>query len=749
MRLDNISNQVYIVAVNEANLQSHEYVTPEHFLYAALMFDVGKNIINSSGGDAEAIISDLQTYFEEHMTKIAYDNPVESVALVRMFELAAAQALNSEKTEVSLGDLLVAVFNLTESYAVYIMAKNGVDRLSMLKYISHNLKKDTPDKLKSYLDKEQGNGANTKEKAEKGVLSTYAVNLTERAALGELDPLIGREDVLERTVQVLCRRLKNNPVHVGDAGVGKTAIVEGLAQKIVAGSVPQALKNANIYYVDMGTVVAGTKFRGDFEDRLIKLLDAASAEKSAIIYIDEIHNLVGAGSISGGSMDAASILKPYLSKGKLRFIGSTTHEEYKKYFEKDNALTRRFQRIDVLEPTIEDAVKILKGIKSNYENYHGVVYHNDIILLACQLSDKFINDRKLPDKAIDVIDETGAFLRIQHGDEQNITVTKNDIERTVALMAKVPENSISENEIDKLKTLEDRIRSKVFGQDKAVGAVVNAIKASRSGLNEAEKPVASLLFVGPTGVGKTEIAKQLAENLNIGLLRFDMSEYQEAHSVARLIGSPPGYVGYEEGGLLTDAVRRQPYCVLLLDEIEKAHPNILNILLQVMDYGVLTDNSGKKADFRNVILIMTSNAGAKEIGKNIIGFDDSKLGFSAIDREVERVFSPEFRNRLDEIVTFNYVDKDMAVLITQKAITALGEKLKGKRIKLQITDEAADWIAEKGLSKKYGAREIIRIVNMDIKKMLVESVLFGKLANGGRAVISIKNDEIKINVTKR
>lgn len=749
MRLDNISNQVYIVAVNEANLQSHEYVTPEHFLYAALMFDVGKNIINSSGGDAEAIISDLQTYFEEHMTKIAYDNPVESVALVRMFELAAAQALNSEKTEVSLGDLLVAVFNLTESYAVYIMAKNGVDRLSMLKYISHNLKKDTPDKLKSYLDKEQGNGANTKEKAEKGVLSTYAVNLTERAALGELDPLIGREDVLERTVQVLCRRLKNNPVHVGDAGVGKTAIVEGLAQKIVAGSVPQALKNANIYYVDMGSIVAGTKFRGDFEDRLIKLLDAASVEKSAIIYIDEIHNLVGAGSVSGGSMDAASILKPYLSKGKLRFIGSTTHEEYKKYFEKDNALTRRFQRIDVLEPTIEDAVKILKGIKSNYENYHGVVYHNDIILLACQLSDKFINDRKLPDKAIDVIDETGAFLRIQHGDEQNIIVTKNDIERTVALMAKVPENSISENEIDKLKTLEDRIRSKVFGQDKAVGAVVNAIKASRSGLNEAEKPVASLLFVGPTGVGKTEIAKQLAENLNIGLLRFDMSEYQEAHSVARLIGSPPGYVGYEEGGLLTDAVRRQPYCVLLLDEIEKAHPNILNILLQVMDYGVLTDNSGKKADFRNVILIMTSNAGAKEIGKNIIGFDDSKLGFSAIDREVERVFSPEFRNRLDEIVTFNYVDKDMAVLITQKAITALGEKLKGKRIKLQITDEAADWIAERGLSKKYGAREIIRIVNMDIKKMLVESVLFGKLANGGRAVISVKNDAIKISFMKK
>lgn len=748
MKLDNISNQVYIVAVNEANLQSHEYVTPEHFLYAALMFDIGKDIIENSGGNSENIIFDLQSYFDKYMARNNSESPVESSAFVRMFEMAAAQALNSEKNEVTIGDLLVIIFNLTESYAVYIMAKNGVDRLSMLKYISHGMKK-SDGKSNDYIDRDQTRLSGAREKNGKNILAVYAVNLTERAALGELDPLIGREDVLERTIQVLCRRIKNNPIHVGDAGVGKTAIVEGLAQKIAAGLVPEALRDANLFYIDMGTIVAGTKFRGDFEERLIKLLDAASAEKNSIIYIDEIHNLVGAGSVSGSSMDAASILKPYLSKGNLRFIGSTTYEEYIKYFEKDNALTRRFQRIDVIEPTIDDAVKILKGIKCNYESYHGVTYGDDVILLACQLSVKYLNDRRLPDKAIDVMDETGAFLRMQHREDSNIAVTKKDIEKTVALMAKVPENSISENEIEKLKTLEDRIKAKVYGQDRAVGAVVNAIKASRSGLNETEKPVANLLFVGPTGVGKTEIAKQLAENLDIGLQRFDMSEYQEAHSVARLIGSPPGYVGYEEGGLLTGAIRKQPYCVLLLDEIEKAHPNILNILLQIMDYGVLTDNSGKKADFRNVILIMTSNAGAKELDRNIIGFDENKINLSVIDKEVERVFSPEFRNRLDEIITFNHIDKDMAVLITKKSIEDLEEKLKNKKVKLKLTDEAINWISEKGLSKKYGAREITRIINQDIKKMLIDDVLFGKLANGGRAVISIKNNEIKMNVTKR
>ncbi len=734
MKLDSICNQVYVVALNEARIQNHEYITPEHFLYAALMFDVGKEIISKSGGNLKNIQNDLIKFFENTIPKKVSNSPVDSFEFVRMFELATAQAHGNGKQTVILGNILVAMFNLPESFASYIMLKNGVDRLFMLKLISSQIEKE-----RSEQENQQAN--NVKE-TEQELLKNFTVNLTEKARNGLLDPLIGRETIIERTIQVLSRRLKNNPIHVGDPGVGKTAIVEGIAQKIANEDVPQILKNSQIYYIDMSAVVAGTKYRGDFEDRLIKLMDALSRVSNPIVYIDEIHTVVGAGAVSGGGIDATSILKPYLAKGDIRFIGSTTFEEYKKYFEKDRALSRRFQKIDIPEPAIDESIKILKGIKEKYEYYHNVTYSDDIIRLVCELAEKYMNDRFMPDKAIDIIDETGAYLRMCNYDGVTKSVSDKDIERTVALMAKIPQKTVSGKEIDKLKNLEECIKSQIFGQDEAVKAVVYAIKASRSGLNDAEKPVASLLFVGPTGVGKTEIAKQLADNLNVKLIRYDMSEYQEKHSVARLIGAPPGYVGYEEGGLLTEAIRKTPHCVLLLDEIEKAHPDIYNVLLQIMDYGSLTDNIGKKADFRNVIVIMTSNAGAKEIGKRVIGYENKKVNTSAIDKEVERIFNPEFRNRLDDIIVFKHIDNEMAKLITTKAINRLGERLSNKHIKIKITEEAEKYISSKGFSEEYGAREIIRVVDKEVKKLLVDEVLFGKLCNGGTATVDYKNNKI-------
>lgn len=729
MEMDNISNQIYFVAHNEAKLKSHEFVTPEHFLYAALLFDEGKSIIENSGGDINKIMDELSNFINDNFYKIENIAPTDSYMLMKMFEISYTYSLSSGKSEITLGDLLASLFNLPESFGVYILVKHGVSKLSILKYISHGTESVSKTEGQSNKQNEQGNNTD--------VLSKYTVDLTQKAAEGKLDPFIGREATINRTLQVLCRRTKNNPIYVGDAGVGKTAIVEGIAHKIADGSVPKLLEGAKIFYIDIGAIVAGTKYRGDFEERLLAILNAASAIKNSILYFDEIHNVVGAGAVSGGSLDAVGMLKPYLAKGELRFIGSTTFEEYKKYFEKDSALTRRFQRIDIDEPSIDDTVKILTGLKPNYEHYHNVEYGDDIIRLVCELSSKYITDRKLPDKAIDVIDEAGAFLRMNSASLDKITVTKSDIEKVISSMSKIPENSISENEMETLKTLESKLKQKIYGQEEAVKVVVNAIKASRLGLNEDNKPIASFLFVGPTGVGKTELAKQLSEILNIKMTRFDMSEYQESHSVAKLIGSPPGYVGYEEGGLLIEAMRKTPHCVLLLDEIEKSHTDILNVLLQVMDYGVLTDNSGKKADFRNAVIIMTSNAGAREMGKRIIGYDDSNINMGAIDKEVERVFPPEFRNRLNEIVVFNRINKEMAALITTKAVNALSDRLKSG--KLSITDEAAEWISEKGLSEKYGAREIIRIVDKEIKKLLIDKLIMGSDRD---FVIDISDGEI-------
>ena len=737
MKLDSISNQVYVVAMNEARLQGHEYITPEHFLYAALMFDAGKDLVLESGGNPQGIVSDLCNFFEERIPANVSESPVDSYGFTQMLELALTRVHGHKKDYLTLGDILSAIFSLKESYACYIMASNGVDPV-ILAGIADNPKNVEQDQAKS------------KEDSDQAFLRTYCVNLTESARKGVIDPVIGRKDLLDRTVLILCRRLKNNPIHVGDPGVGKTALVEGLAAMIAEGRVPEPLKDAEIFSLDMGALLAGTRYRGDFEERLVKLLSLISNTNKPILYIDEIHTVVGAGAVGGGGMDATSIIKPYLTKGEVRFIGSTTFEEYKKFLEKDRALSRRFQRIDVDEPSQDECLEILKGLKGKYEDYHNVIYTDDILNHICELSAKYINDRFLPDKAVDVMDETGAAkrLRVFNKPQENrypYVLTQKDVEHTVALMSKTPVQSITGAETERLKYIEENIKACIFGQDSAVEITVNSIKASRSGLNDPDKPIASLLFIGPTGVGKTEVAKQIAKCMGIGLERFDMSEYQEKHAVARLIGAPPGYVGYESGGLMTEAIRKRPNCVLLLDEIEKAHADILNVLLQIMDYGVLTDNMGKKADFRHVIIIMTSNAGAAEMNRAQIGFG-SGINTTAMELEVERIFSPEFRNRLDAIVPFNPVDKQIAFLIAKKAWGNLAERLSHRHVSLSATDELLRWIALKGLSERYGAREIIRVVENDIKKLLINEVLFGVLAHGGSAVIDVEDGCAKIKV---
>lgn len=758
LKMDSTTNKVLVAAYNEAKFRNHEYFTPEHILYSSLFFEEGKEIIERCGGDTELLKNELTQYFKEHITVVENQEPIQSAGVNSVIQSAISHVISAGKDVVKLGDILVAIFDQEDSFASYYLQKMGINRIDILKYITHGIaavpkstsivrysdgavqKAPFPDGGREASEQEQ-------DKPKKEFFSYFTVDLMEKAKKGEIDPLIGREDIINRTIQVLSRRLKNNPIHVGDPGVGKTAITEGLARLIVENKVPKVLQGSKIYYLDMGSLLAGTKYRGDFEERIKQVLNELSSLDKAIVYIDEIHTVVGAGAISGGALDASNILKPFLAYGKLRFIGSTTYEEYKKYFEKDRALSRRFQKIEVPETSVEDTYRILEGLKERYEKFHGVRYTEAALKAACELSAKYIHDRQLPDKAIDVIDETGAFIRLQaEDDEKIITVTEKDIEKTVASIAKIPKQSVSRSEVNQLKNLVDDLKQVIFGQDKAIDTVVTAIKRSRAGFNEGEKPVASLLFVGPTGVGKTEVARQLSEKLGIPLVRFDMSEYQEKHTVARLIGAPPGYVGYEEGGLLTEAIRKTPHCVLLLDEIEKAHPDIFNVLLQVMDYATLTDNNGKKADFRNVVLIMTSNAGAREVGKVLIGFDKRMVDQGAILKEVERVFSPEFRNRLDDVVVFNHINEDMALSIAQKAVGQFAEKLLTKHIKLRVTDACYRWLAEKGISSVYGAREIYRIVQDKIKTYFVDEVLFGKLANGGIAEIDVKEGKITYKI---
>ncbi len=752
MEINHELNNILMAAFQEAKMRKHEYLTPEHVLYASLFNETGRDIIRGSGGDIDNLSRKIKEFFDKHITTVESDEPVQSEGFKNVLERAIWHTSSAQKEELEISDVLVSIFDESESFAAFFLQEEGITRYSLLNYISHGVSQYPPE---GEGETDMGGEAEAepelreKKKPAKKAVEAFTTELTERAKSGELDPLIGRKDIIERTIQVLCRRIKNNPIHVGDPGVGKTAITEGLAQFIARGEVPRPLKDAKIYSLDMGSLIAGTRFRGDFEERMKKVIAELQGMQNVILFIDEIHTVVGAGAVSGGSMDASNMLKPLLSHGKVKCIGTTTYEEYKKYFDKDRALSRRFQKIEIPETTMEETHDILAGLQDRYEKYHNVKYTDEALRAAVELSAKYINDRFLPDKAIDVIDEAGAFTRMyRESDDEEITITVHDIEKVVAKMAKIPEKSVSSSETSRLRDIEIELKRQIFGQDGAIEHVCEAIKRNRAGFGNPDRPIASFLFVGPTGVGKTELARQLSQVLGVRLHRYDMSEYQEKHTVARLIGAPPGYVGYEEGGLLTEAIRKTPYAVLLLDEIEKAHQDIFNTLLQVMDYATLTDNTGKKADFRNVIIIMTSNAGAREIGKAQMGFDDRKVTETAIKDAVDRIFSPEFRNRLDAVVKFNDLDEDIIVQIVKKSINLFRKQLSEKHITLEVTDECYRWLGNKGYSPRFGAREIDRLVQDKIKKFFVDEVLFGRLAGGGTAVAEIVNDDVAIRIDK-
>ncbi len=645
----------------------------------------------------------------------------------------------SGKNVIEIEHILSVIYMMEDSYALYFLNLEGIDKRNLLFTLCHkegNVKSEEGGE-KSSKNKGEQKGSN------KSIIEKYTVNLNEFVKEQDSNLLIGRQDILDRTIQILCRRTKNNPIHVGEPGVGKTSIVLGLARLINEGKVPEKLKNSEIYSLDIGGLLAGTKYRGDFEERIKKVLEQIKHRVNPIVYIDEIHSIVGAGALGGGSLDASNLLKPYLMEGKIKFIGATTFDEYKKHFEKDKALTRRFQTVEVKEPSINETVEIINGIKKSYEEYHNVSYTDKAIESAVILSNKYINDKFLPDKAIDVIDEAGASISMENSEERTL-IDDVKIEEIISKMCHIPKKTVEKDEIEALMTLENKLKLNIFGQNVAIDEVVKCIKMSRAGLKDEGKPVASMLFVGPTGVGKTEICRVLSKELGIKLIRFDMSEYGEKHAASKLIGAPPGYVGYEEGGLLTDSVRKNPYSVLLLDEIEKAHPDILSVLLQVMDYATLTDNQGRKADFRNVILIMTSNAGAKEIGKNKVGFGERVVQVEAIKDEVKRFFTPEFRNRLDKIVVFNHIDKEMARNITIKEIGLFKEQLLSKNIILEFDESVINHISNEGVSKEYGAREISRIINSEIKALLIDEVLFGRLKDGGKAKVVFNDSKYDI-----
>ena len=741
-------------ALAAASSRKHEYATLEHLLFALIDDEHAAKVMVACGVDLSELKEQVARYLDSELDALKVQNatdPSPTSGFQRVVQRAILHVQSSGREEVTGANVLVALFSERESYAVYFLQQQDMSRLDAVSFISHGIGKGGR-KLEDRSPKgSEEQAPQVEEKADPknkkdSALDQFTVNLNEKALAGKVDPLIGRGPEVDRTIQILCRRSKNNPLYVGDPGVGKTAIAEGLARKIVEGDVPEVLAEAVIYSLDMGSLLAGTRYRGDFEERLKQVVAELEKMPHAVLFIDEIHTVIGAGATSGGAMDASNLLKPALSGGSIRCIGSTTYKEFRNHFEKDRALLRRFQKIDVNEPTIEDTIKILKGLRTAFEEHHKVKYTPDAIKTAVELSARYINDRKLPDKAIDVIDEVGAMQMLVPPSRRKKTITAREIEQVIATMARIPPKSVSSDDKKALGSLDKDLKRVVFGQDKAIDVLSTAMKLSRAGLRDPDKPIGSFLFSGPTGVGKTEVAKQLASIMGIPIQRFDMSEYMERHSVSRLIGAPPGYVGYDQGGLLTDAIDQQPHCVLLLDEIEKAHPDLFNILLQVMDNGRLTDHHGKTVDFRNVVLIMTTNAGASDMARQGIGFGDVSKE-DASDEAVKQMFSPEFRNRLDAIVPFAYLGKDTVSRVVDKFILQLELQLAEQNVHIQCDSDAREWLGERGYDKLYGARPMARLIQEKVKQPLAEELLFGKLASGGEVHVSVKDDALSFEMS--
>lgn len=734
-------------AFKEARQKRYEFLTLEHLLLALLDDPTAREILLACDADLKELREDLEQHLELYVPTMTEEDSEnrdiqQTLSFQRAMQRAVFHVQSSGRQEVSGANVLVAIFSEKESHAVYFMNKQGITRGQVVNYITHgSIEKP------GLSHEDQGEIQNEVQQGEEnaGPLESFAQNLNELARKGQIDPLIGRSQEIERLVQILCRRRKNNPLFVGESGVGKTAIAEGLAKQIVDGEVPEVLKESTVYSLDMGALLAGTKYRGDFEKRFKALLAELGKDEHAILFIDEIHTIIGAGAASGGVMDASNLLKPLLTSGRLRCIGSTTYQEYRGIFEKDRALSRRFQKIDISEPDVDTTYQILKGLKSRYEEHHHLRYSNKALKAAAELADRYINDRFMPDKAIDVIDEAGAYQNLQPVSKRKKLISVSDIERVVSQIARIPEKNVSASDKTLLKDLEKNLKLVVFGQDPAIEALASSIKLSRAGLSEGDKPIGSYLFSGPTGVGKTEVSKQLAKIMGVELIRYDMSEYMERHTVSRLIGAPPGYVGFDQGGLLTEQVSKHPHCVLLLDEIEKAHPDVFNLLLQVMDHGVLTDNNGRQTDFRNVVLIMTTNAGAQEMSRNSIGFSQQDHSTDGMEI-IRKMFTPEFRNRLDAIISFAPLDNKVIRTVVDKFLMELQVQLDEKQVSLHVDDDAVDWFVEHGYDKKMGARPMLRLIQNEIKKPLAEDILFGRLMQGGDVHVIVKDDRIELEI---
>ena len=743
-------------ALSQANERSHEFATLEHLLLALLDEPDAQQVMRACDVDIVQLRQSLTEYVEDELSTLVTDvegsEAVPTAAFQRVIQRAAIHVQSSGRTEVTGANVLVAMFAERESNAAYFLQDQNMTRYDAVNFIAHGVAKNTDyEDVRSVPGSEpsednlEKSADNTEDSKKESALEKYCVDLNQKAEIGDIDPLIGRDQEVERCIQVLCRRRKNNPLLVGDPGVGKTAIAEGLARKVISGETPEVLSKTTIFSLDMGALLAGTRYRGDFEERLKAVVSELENHTDAVLFIDEIHTVIGAGATSGGAMDASNLLKPALQGGKLRTMGSTTYKEFRQHFEKDRALSRRFQKIDVNEPNVDDTIKILRGIKGYFEDHHNIKYTADAIKSAVELAARYITDRKLPDKAIDVIDEAGAAQHLIAPTKRRKTIGVKEIEAIVAKIARIPPKNVTKDDAIVLKDLEASLKRVVFGQDSAIESLSSAIKLARAGLREPEKPIGSYLFAGPTGVGKTEVAKQLADNLGVELLRFDMSEYMEKHAVSRLIGAPPGYVGFDQGGQLTDGVDQHPHCVLLLDEIEKAHPDVYNVLLQVMDHGTLTDHNGRSVDFRNVIVIMTSNAGAAEQAKAAIGFGrDRREGEDTA--AIERTFSPEFRNRLDAVISFSPLPKDTILQVVEKFVLQLEAQLMDRHVAIEMTTEAASWLADKGYDDKMGARPLSRVIQEHIKKPLAEELLFGKLSKGGLVMVSVKDNKIKLDL---